>query len=149
MKLYMIEHYRFLIYQLLQDNHFEKVPFISHFIKTLTKLFYTAIVSSRIYFQILWLNGKQKRSYEKLLNWKPTQKNSPSNAGRFSSIWKHWNFDDLINDWKNVRFDRKKAGTAWGNPIYVAIFPSKVIDSDLFWPKVIIPVAHSYYTNTL
>ena len=53
MKLYMIEHFRFLIYQLLQDYHFEKVPFISHFIKTLTKLFYTAIASSRIYFQIL------------------------------------------------------------------------------------------------
>ena len=50
---------------------------------------------------------------------------------------------------KTCDLTEKKAGTAWGNPIYVAIFPSKVIDSDLFWPKVIIPVAHSYYTNTL
>ena len=36
---------------------------------------------------------------------------------------------------KTCDLTEKKAGTAWGNPIYVAIFPSKVIDSDLFLAK--------------
>ena len=74
---------------------------------------------------------------------------APSNTGRFWSIWSIGILMTLSMIGKTCDLTEKKAGTAWGNPIYVAIFPSKVIDSDLFWPKVIIPVAHSYYTNTL
>ena len=49
----------------LQVNNLEKVPIAQYFIKTFHSLFYTAVLWCKIFVQILWQNGKQKRHSEK------------------------------------------------------------------------------------